>query len=108
MWGEIVMGFKHLLSDSVSRNVVFGIMLVAFVGYGGTTWIAAFFIRRHGMSLIEVGTYLAFAIGIFGGLGCLYGRASGGPGNREARGRRYVDRVGRHDRRCASCGVVLP
>ncbi|MEQ8745860.1 MFS transporter [Pyruvatibacter sp.] len=73
MWGEIVIGFKHLLSDPVSRNVVFGIMLVAFVGYGGTTWIAAFFIRSHGMSLIEVGTYLAFAIGIFGGLGAFMG-----------------------------------
>jgi len=73
MWGEILMGFRHLLSDPVSRNVVFGIMLVAFVGYGGTTWIAAFFIRSHGMSLIEVGTYLAFAIGIFGGVGAFLG-----------------------------------
>ncbi len=73
MWVEILAGFKHLLSDPVSRNVIFGIMLVAFVGYGGTTWIAAFFIRSHGMSLLEVGTYLAFAIGIFGGLGAYLG-----------------------------------
>lgn len=73
MWGEILAGFRHLLSDPVSRNVIFGIMLVAFVGYGGTTWIAAFFIRSHGMSLVEVGTYLAFAIGVFGGIGAFLG-----------------------------------
>jgi len=73
MWAEIGAGFRHLLSDAVSRNVVFGIMLVAFVGYGATTWIAAFFIRSHGMSLIEVGTYLAVSIGVFGGLGAFLG-----------------------------------
>lgn len=73
MWSEILSGFKHLLRDPVSRNVTFGIMLVAFVGYGGTTWIAAFFIRSHGMSLVEVGLYLAFAVGVFGALGAFLG-----------------------------------
>lgn len=70
---EIRAGFVHLLSDPVSRHVVFGIMLVAFVGYGGATWGAAFFMRSHGMTLVEVGLYLAFAIGVFGALGAFAG-----------------------------------
>lgn len=73
LWAEVRAGFVHLWRDPVSRHVILGIMLVAFVGYGGTTWIAAFFIRSHGMSLVEVGTYLAFAIGVFGALGAFLG-----------------------------------
>ncbi len=47
--------------------------LNAFAGYGGVNWQASFFIRSHGMSTGELGTYLALisgacgAIGVFGG-----------------------------------------
>jgi MFS family permease len=70
---QVKAGFAHLWRDRVSRHVVLGVTLVSFVGYGGAYWGAAFFIRSHGLSLIEVGQYLAAVIGGAGILGALIG-----------------------------------
>jgi len=47
--------------------------LYAFVGYSVTNWAPPFLIRSHGMSVGEVGTWLALIIGIGGGLGIYLG-----------------------------------
>ncbi len=76
-WGsafaQVKGGFVHLWTDKVSRHVVIGVTLVSFVGYGGAYWGAAFFIRSHGMTLLEVGQYLAAVIGGAGVIGALTG-----------------------------------
>ena len=70
---QVKAGFAHLWNDKVSRHVVIGVTLVSFVGYGGAYWGAAFFIRSHGMTLIEVGQNLAAVIGGAGVFGAITG-----------------------------------
>jgi MFS family permease len=55
------------------RHLAAAATLHAFVGYGVTAWNAAFLIRSHGMSLGEVGTWLALIGIVFGGLGTFLG-----------------------------------
>ncbi|MEP0067727.1 MFS transporter [Pyruvatibacter sp.] len=83
---QVAAGFAHLWQDKVSRHVVIGVTLVSFVGYGGAYWGAAFFIRSHGLTLIEVGQYLAAVIGGAGVIGAITGG-------------RLADKLGAKDRR---------
>ena len=62
LWGQRSFRFMALASA-----------VHAFVGYGIAQWYPAFFIRSHDMSTGEVGTYLAFVIGLFGGIGTFLG-----------------------------------
>ena len=62
MWGQAT--FRHLAAAGT---------LHAFVGYGVTAWNAAFLIRTHGMSIGEVGSWLALIAVAFGGLGTFLG-----------------------------------
>lgn len=78
--------FAHLWRDPVSRHVVLGVTLISFVGYGGAYWGAAFFMRSHGLTVFEVGVYLAGVIGIAGVIGALVGG-------------RLADRLGERDPR---------
>jgi len=55
------------------RHASLGSALYAFVGYSVTNWAPPFLIRSHGMSVGEVGTWLALIIGIGGGLGIYLG-----------------------------------
>ena len=55
------------------RHASLGSALYAFVGYSITNWAPPFLIRSHGMSVSEVGTWLALIIGIGGGLGIYLG-----------------------------------
>eukprot|EP00439_Symbiodinium_sp_Y106_P087721 s1_g257.t1 len=70
---QVKAGFAHLWQDQVSRHVVAAVTLVSFVGYGGAYWGAAFFMRSHGLSVFEVGVYLAAVIGIAGVIGAVVG-----------------------------------
>ncbi|PKQ04896.1 MAG: MFS transporter [Alphaproteobacteria bacterium HGW-Alphaproteobacteria-11] len=70
---QIRAAFAHLWQDEVSRHVVIGVTLVSFVGYGGAYWGAAFFMRSHGMTMFEVGVYLAAVIGVAGVIGAVVG-----------------------------------
>jgi MFS family permease len=62
MWG--LASFRHLAAAAT---------LHAFVGYGVGAWNAAFLMRSHGMSIGEVGTWLAGIGIVFGGLGTFLG-----------------------------------
>ncbi|MBX3495638.1 MAG: MFS transporter [Parvibaculum sp.] len=66
-------GFAHLWRTAPTRHVVAGVTLTSFVGYGGVIWGPAFLIRTHGMSIVEVSTFLSVLVGVVGGLGAYAG-----------------------------------
>ncbi len=78
--------FSFLWGQRSFRFMALASAVHAFVGYGIAQWYPVFFIRSHGMSTGEVGTYLAFVIGLFGGLGTFLGGY-------------LADRLGQRDRR---------
>jgi predicted MFS family arabinose efflux permease len=53
------------------RHMAFAAALHAFYGYGVNTFIAAFFVRSHGLSTGELGTWLAL-LGFTGGVAGTY------------------------------------
>jgi MFS family permease len=55
------------------RHLAAAAALHAFVGYGVAAWNAAFLIRSHGMSVGEVGSWLAGIAIVGGGLGTFLG-----------------------------------
>lgn len=65
----------QLLRNPVYLRLVFGAALVTFVLFGVMNWMPAYFVRRFGMTLSEVGTTFGLAIGVGGGLGMLIGGA---------------------------------
>jgi len=95
---QIKAGFVHLWRDRASRHTVAGVTLVSFVGYGGAYWGAAFFMRSHGLTLFEVGLFLAAVIGTAGVAGAVLGG-------------RLADRLGMKDRRWSmwvvACAKVM-
>jgi MFS family permease len=68
--GEVLRSMWRLASF---RHLAAAATLHAFVGYGVTAWNAAFLMRSHGMSIGEVGSWLAGIGIVFGGLGTFLG-----------------------------------
>jgi MFS family permease len=66
--GEV---FRFMRSLPSFRHMAFGAALHAFYGYGASAFIAAFFIRSHGIPSGELGTWLAI-LGFTGGVGGVY------------------------------------
>jgi predicted MFS family arabinose efflux permease len=66
---------RYLWSRRSYRHLPFAVSFYAFVAYGSMAWAPSFFIRTHGMSVGEVGTWLALSAGFAGGLGCYFGGA---------------------------------
>ena len=63
-----------LLASRVSfRHMAFGAALNAFAGYSTSSWTASFMIRSHDMTTGELGTDLAFIMGLGGAIGVLAG-----------------------------------
>ncbi|MBI2994206.1 MAG: MFS transporter [Gammaproteobacteria bacterium] len=63
----------YLLGSRSWRNIMFGGVLFGMAAWGATTWVPAFFIRVHGMTPAQIGTWLAFVIGAAGITGALLG-----------------------------------
>jgi MFS family permease len=59
-----IRAFRHLLT-------CFSVWY--FFGYGLTQWLPAFFVRSHGLSTGELGTWFAIIAGVCGGLGVFAG-----------------------------------
>ena len=55
------------------RHLALGAGLNAFAGYGTVNWVASFFIRSHGMTTGELGTWLALSTGLAGAIGIFVG-----------------------------------
>ena len=68
-------GTREVLSFMLSlrsfRHMAFGAALHAFYGYGASAFIAAFFMRSHGIPSGELGTWLA-VLGLTGGVAGTY------------------------------------
>jgi predicted MFS family arabinose efflux permease len=64
---------KALMARPALVHLVLGISIGAFATYGMATWIPAFYVRSHGLSLTEVGFYGALAGGLAGVLGTVVG-----------------------------------
>ena len=62
---------RFMLSLRSFRHMAFGAALHAFYGYGASAFVAAFFIRSHGIPSGELGTWLA-ALGFTGGVAGTY------------------------------------
>ncbi|MDF1764827.1 MAG: MFS transporter [Gammaproteobacteria bacterium] len=62
-----------LWSRSSFRHIALGAGLNAFAAYGTVNWQGSFFIRLHGMSTGELGTWLALSSGFLGAVGILAG-----------------------------------
>ncbi len=65
--------FRLLWSRRSFRHLAFGGALHAFVSYGAGGWLPPFFMRVHGMSVGEVGSWLALLSGAFGAVGVFAG-----------------------------------
>ncbi len=64
---------KLLWSRITFRHMALGAALNAFAGYSISSWTASFFIRSHGMTTGELGTWLALIIGFGGAIGVFFG-----------------------------------
>ena len=81
------MDVVRLLWSRVSfRHMALGGAFNAFASYSTSNWTASFFIRSHGMTTGELGTWLALIIGLGGAIGVV----SGGV---------LADRLARNDKR---------
>ncbi len=91
--------FDTLWRSKSFRHLSIAAALHAFLGYGLGQWLPSFFIRSHGMSTGELGTYLALIAGLAGGLGTFLGG--------------YLsDRYGQEDKRwymwIPAIGMIIP
>jgi len=68
--GEV---FRVIWLRKSFRYMPFAMGFSAFVVYCNLIWAPSFFIRTHGMSTAEVGTWLAFTSGLFGMGGSYFG-----------------------------------
>ncbi|MEW7009438.1 spinster family MFS transporter [Lentilitoribacter sp. EG35] len=64
---------KLLVSDQSTLHTLIGAALTAMTAYGAVSWVSVFLIRSHGLSIVQVGIFLAFAIGVAGALGTWLG-----------------------------------
>ena len=69
-FSEVVSG---LWQRKTFRHMALACGLNAFAGYGTVNWAASFFIRSHGMTTGELGTWLALSTGLVGALGIFVG-----------------------------------
>ena len=69
-FSEVVAG---LWQRKTFRHMAFACGLNAFAGYGTVNWAASFFIRSHGMTTGELGTWLALSTGLVGAIGIFAG-----------------------------------
>mgnify|MGYP001319468965 FL=1 len=67
---EVVSG---LWQRKTFRHMALACGLNAFAGYGTVNWAASFFIRSHGMTTGELGTWLALSTGLVGAIGIFVG-----------------------------------
>lgn len=70
----ILATLKALAARAPVVHIILGVGVAAFGSYGISQWLAAFFIRSHGLTLAQVGAY----IGATGGIGAVLGMVFGG------------------------------
>ena len=48
---------KHMWQTPSMRQLLIGSTLIIIVGYGAVAWLPSYFIRVHGMTATQVGTF---------------------------------------------------
>lgn len=64
---------RAFVANPILRNICIGAGVFHILAYAGTTWIPTFFVRSHGMSLVEAATWLGFSAAIGGFAGSVAG-----------------------------------
>lgn len=64
---------RYFWSRPACRHLPFAAALYALSAWGSGIWLPSYFIRVHGMSVGEAGTWLAFVYGLGGAAGSLLG-----------------------------------
>lgn len=64
---------RHLWRRRSFRHIPLAAGLYTFAAYGGAMWAPSFFMRSHGMTSGEVGTWLALIYGLAGAAGTFFG-----------------------------------
>lgn len=64
---------KHFLATPSLRYIALGVGVFNIFGYAGITWLPAYFIRSHGLTVVETGTWLGVGSAIGGVLGAISG-----------------------------------
>lgn len=64
---------KHIWRQHTFRHLVIANAILAFMNQGMNQWIPSFFIRTHGMTTGELGTWLALTHGVGGFIGIYLG-----------------------------------
>ncbi|HLB30585.1 MAG TPA: MFS transporter [Gammaproteobacteria bacterium] len=65
--------FRYLWQRPSCRHLCMAAALYGMSGWGAGIWQPSFFMRSHGMSSGEAGTWLAFVFGISGACGAMFG-----------------------------------
>ncbi len=68
---------RYLWERPASLHLIFAAALYGLSGWGAGIWQPSFFMRSHGMTSGETGTWLAFVFGISGACGAFLGGAMG-------------------------------
>jgi predicted MFS family arabinose efflux permease len=69
--------FRFLWKRRACRHLCLAAALYGLSGWGAGIWQPSFFMRSHGMSSAEVGTWLAFVFGLSGAAGAYLGGVIG-------------------------------
>lgn len=70
---SLIETFKMLWRQPTFRQIFLAFCVSYFFIMGVSQWLPSFLIRSHGMTPMEVGTWLSFCFGIFGTLGSYLG-----------------------------------
>ena len=68
-----IVDIATLLSRPAFVHVILGISFASFATYGIIQWLAAFFVRSHGVSLAQIGLFSGLTTGVGGIVGTLTG-----------------------------------
>ncbi|MDD3799103.1 MAG: MFS transporter [Novosphingobium sp.] len=71
--GSLYQSVRLFLAIPSLRYIALGVGVYNVFGYAGATWLPAYFIRSHGMSVLETGTWLGLGAAAGGIAGSLAG-----------------------------------
>ena len=70
---SLVNGLAAFATNPILRNICIGVGVFHILAYAGSTWIPAYLVRSHGMTLVEAATWLGFAAAVGGFAGSVVG-----------------------------------
>jgi MFS family permease len=71
--GRVRESWRLMWRDRAIRQILFGAVITAAVGFGALAWIPSYLARSHQLPLAAIGVYLAVVVGLGGALGSWLG-----------------------------------